>query len=221
MKHGKNRTQPLRYYAHETVICYHCDYTGTWKRVVDHHSKAHPNDSLVVSNGSDRKTCALCTFRGSLGIHFKQIHKTIPKGLNPLQITTSIILQKLKNCPNFSYICCGKFINRECILEHMQQHGNTCTMCNDFETKDIVRLWMHKKEAHGKTNIEFQFLRFEKSLKEEFLQTEVVFENGLVLTNRNLIGTPHNLAHEFAEAVKSWIEILKVELEKEKRNALF
>lgn len=213
-EHG---TQSFKFYAVETVICYHCDKVGTFEELKDHHSQMHPDEVFVILSGTDKNKCALCDYDGKLkNIHFKVRHSTLYSAasvFNPVQMSIGN-LQHL-GISNIDYfICCQKHINPLDLLEHVQQHENTCPSCAHYKSKDLFDLLVHLREAHNDHKYDLYLENYKKSLKNKFYEVQAIFANGLVLFNCNLAGTKYDRITEFIVRINEWLNVLKLKFER-------
>lgn len=105
---------------------------------------------------------------------------------------------------------CNKEIGRNEYLPHLAYHSYefSCSQCT-FVTKDLICLVAHDKQDHSIDSLNFCCSDFKKRLKKHFLDSLIVFGNGLVLVNHNLIGTKYDESQAFEAFVTTVVELMK------------
>lgn len=105
---------------------------------------------------------------------------------------------------------CNKEISRMEYLPHLAQHSYDfkCSQC-PFVTKDLICLVAHDKKDHGVDSLNFCSLNFKKRLKSDFFNSSIVFGNGLILVNHNLIGTKFDESKDFEALTTHVIDLMK------------
>lgn len=211
-----NQTQRFQFYAGETAICCCCGEVGTFEELTTHHSQMHPNEVFVILNGANKETCALCNYHGKqMNIHSKVMHRD-QSVFNPVRMSIASLQQlhiTINEIENF--YCCQQLIDPSDLLKHMQNHGRLCSICNNYETIDMVDMLMHIRSVHSEDKIDPHLKTFRKKLKKEFYNTAIIFANGVVLFNCNLIGTEFDVIEDFDGFVGDWIQNLKSDFQKE------
>lgn len=96
--------------------------------------------------------------------------------------------------PIETYLICGychqTIKNCDKYLNHMEDHRYEfkCSRC-DFKTDKLIELVVHDKQQHRINSLNYRCLEFTEMLKKHFSQTKIIFQNGLILFNQNLLGT--------------------------------
>lgn len=85
---------------------------------------------------------------------------------------------------------CHHKIDREHYLMHIKSHPYVfkCWNCL-YESKDLVDLVLHDQKMHDRNTLDYHCSVFPDWLNGFYNNTKMVFPNGLVLRNYNLIGT--------------------------------
>lgn len=213
-EHVLSTAMSAQFYATERASCYRCDEVGTFDQLFDHHSRMHTDELFVIVRTTDKTKCALCSYGGKfMNIHFKATHSN-QTDFNPIRISVES-LRELHVADNTNtmekFICCQQIIELIDLIDHVQhahvQHS--CSKCGKYKTKDLVHMLLHLRD-HGDCEIEPYLAEFKKSLQTQFYGTELLFSDGLVLFNYNLIGTKYDVIHDFNFCVDAWINKLKM-----------
>lgn len=124
------------------------------------------------------------------------------------------MLKFATNSVNDQYVCicvhCAKQIDRNAYLQHLVHHSYdyTCSQC-PFTTKDLICLVAHDKQDHAVDSLNFCCLDFKNRLKKYFLESSIVFGNGMVLVNHNLLGTKFDESRAFEAYITTEIGLMK------------
>lgn len=88
---------------------------------------------------------------------------------------------------------CHHKIDREHYLMHIKSHPYVfkCWNCL-YESKDLIDLVLHDQKMHERSTLDYHCSVFPDWLNGFFNNTKMVFPNGLVLRNYNLIGTKYD-----------------------------
>lgn len=93
------------------------------------------------------------------------------------------------------FICghCQKKVDRNRYMEHFKVHVYhfRCSKCS-YRSVDLVELILHENNAHGLDTLNYHCKQFSGWLKNQYLNTNVVFDNGLILQNYNVAGTKYD-----------------------------
>ena len=73
----------------------------------------------------------------------------------------------------------------------------------------MADMLIHIREFHDIKDVEVHLTEFEGLLKKEFYETQIRFDNGLVLFNQNLIGSEYDQINNFLSVAKEWMKALK------------
>lgn len=84
-----------------------------------------------------------------------------------------------------------------------------CWKCA-YESKDLANLILHDKHSHERDTMEYHCKMFPNWLKTHFNISKVIFPNGLVMNNYNLIGTKFDNGKNFDVFIDSMVELTKV-----------
>lgn len=107
--------------------------------------------------------------------------------------------------------CCNRRIDRNLYLNHIENRAIefTCHQCT-FRTNDLVELVKHDENAHGHSDsFKYRCMQYKNRLKRDYLQTRVIFGNGLVVSKQNLLGTKYDDSKQFEVFVDKLLEIKK------------
>lgn len=107
--------------------------------------------------------------------------------------------------------CCHMKIDRSLYLSHIEKRpfDFRCHKCV-FSARDMIKLVKHDAKAHGHRNsFECRCMQYKNRLKRDYLKTQVIFGNGLVLTKQNLLGTKYDDSQQFEVFVDKLLEIKK------------
>lgn len=225
-QHSGNEPQPFRFYAIEVLVCL-CGQAGTWQELIEHHSHSHPEDVFALLNGIDKTRCALCAFKGrTMKIHFRTKHLIMSQWnrlhVSPENLHKLFAMNVMDINPNktshLNFICCNQHFHHNDFLIHTQSHIIPCSVCVNHSELGVHNMLSHMREFHENFNLMKYLYHFRNDLKMKFLVTRVVFQNGVVLRNRNLLKTKYDHFQDFMDTVDEWMEILKLEYEMDKKN---
>lgn len=159
-------------------------------------------EDLLEIDFANNKCChcpAVFSTSFELKDHYSMDHIGVP-------MNTNMVVQ--------SNVCvcshCNKEISRMEYLPHLTQHSYDfkCSQC-PFVTKDLICLVAHDKRDHGLDSLNFCSSNFKKRLKSDFFNSSIVFGNGLILVNHNLIGTKFDESKEFEAFTTHVIDLMK------------
>lgn len=101
-------------------------------------------------------------------------------------------------------ICCfcGNCIKNDTFLVHVKKCGIfKCHKCRNFQAKTSEIFLNHIIEMHS-TNLSHEYyLELRRSLMDRYLSMRCIFENGLVLTKRNLVSSRFDDKKEFMNLI--------------------
>lgn len=113
---------------------------------------------------------------------------------------------------NAFMICgyCQNKVNYDEYFTHFEQHPYVfkCWKCT-YQSKDLVELVFHDKRIHERDTLDYHCSMFPDWIKAHFINTKVVFANGLVLCKYNLIGTVLDDSKDFEMLIAGWLEVIK------------
>lgn len=105
--------------------------------------------------------------------------------------------------------CCHVRVDRNLYLNHVENRAFhfKCGKCT-FQTADMLQLVKHDKQAHSVADsLEYRCMQFRNRLIRNYLKTQVVFGNGLVLTKHNLQHTKYDDSKQFDTFVDALVKI--------------
>lgn len=128
-----------------------------------------------------------------------------------------------QNSPSISPILCvvcsycNAQIDRDQYLLHVREHLSKifCMEC-DHLIGELADVFTHDKKEHGINRIDFHCAEFAAKSAQAFQNTKVIFNNGLVLYNLNLVGTEYDTSNTHT----AFIQVL-IDLEREKYRKLY
>lgn len=126
--------------------------------------------------------------------------------------------------PNSLYhlICsyCNLKLRRDQYLMHLKKHCKQlcCFECGD-RVGSLAEIFAHDKKRHGIDRINYQCTQLAAQLSHTFLNMKIIFENGLVLHNLNLVGTKFDGSAIHDAFVQSLIELEKIRYSKSMARA--
>lgn len=192
-------SKPFQFQAVAKASCLHCDETGTYRDLENHHKMQHKHKDFVITDRLNKEKCGICQFEGENVVkHYKAVHKTIypPIQFNPIAYPGEKIAQLLAinikkdaNHTELSYLYCGycsKKINADSYFNHFTGHPYSfrCSKCK-HESDDVAELVYHERSLHGVDNMAKHCKNFPNWLKNKFLNATMVFTNGLILKGHN------------------------------------
>lgn len=112
-----------------------------------------------------------------------------------------------------AYLICGYCqikVNHDEYFTHFKQHPYVfkCWKCT-YQSKDLVELVCHDKYVHNRNTLDYHCSMFPDWVKTHFINTKMVFSNGLVLRNYNLIGTNLDVSNIFDKFIAGLLEVIK------------
>lgn len=207
--------------------CALCSYTGSG--IVEHFASMHKlvvktlsvrnlrssvlhrqlNDTilneLLTSRLHRRHKCAYCKaiFETENGArdHHQKFHRMVKLNIHEFFDA------------NYHFICncCHVKVDRNLYLNHIEcsAFDFKCSKC-DFRTKDMLELVKHDEQAHSFTHsFENRCMQFKNRLIRNYLKTQVVFGNGLILTKQNLLQTKYDDSKQFNAFIDALVKIKK------------
>ena len=108
---------------------------------------------------------------------------------------------------------CHTSVSRDDYFGHLKTHPYVfrCWKCT-YQTKDLADLIMHDKYEHDRDTLDYHCSVFPDWIKTHFNDTKMVFPNGLVFRNYNLLGSIFDDSKVFQVFVDGFIEVVKVKL---------
>lgn len=222
---------PFRFFAIEMARCFYCSAIGTYRGLIDHVKKAHSNRIPMLTEQDNPKNCGIChlTTNGLHG-HFQTEHPTHTADLiDPIWLTNqrldqllSIDVQRKKGTADATmatpgayqlHVICGycqSSVENHAFLSHLESHPYDfkCLAC-DFQINNLNEMVLHEKSSHSIDTMSARCAEYSAWLRKQFLNTKIVFNNGLILSNHNLHGTKYDSVGSFAVCVEQLIESKK------------
>lgn len=133
---------------------------------------------------------------------------------NKCHSTTKLKIKEFYDNHNSHLICncCHIKVDRNLYLNHVEcSHAFNfkCSNCN-FHTTDMLELVNHDKKAHGLMNsFGYRCLQWKNRLKSDYMKTLVIFGNGFVCTQQNLLETKYSDYKQFKVFVETLMKIKK------------
>lgn len=109
-------------------------------------------------------------------------------------------------------ICCfcEKSIQSDDFLVHVKKCGIfKCNNCRNFQAKTPETFLNHIKELHSNDLSHGSYSKLRRSLMDKYFSTRCIFENGLVVTKRNLINLGFDDREEFMNLIAESVAELR------------
>lgn len=105
---------------------------------------------------------------------------------------------------------CKLNIERREFFRHLRSHelDFKCSMCA-FECRNLLDIVTHDKKIHGMNSFNFHSSKFIDRLRKCQLSSKIVFGNGFVLNNVNLVGTKYDESMDFVDYIEEFIQMQK------------
>lgn len=102
-------------------------------------------------------------------------------------------------------------VNRNEYFGHIKAHPYVfrCWKCT-YQTKDLVELIVHDKYSHERDTLDYHRSMFSDWIRQHFNNTKMIFPNGLVARNYNLLGTKYDDSKLFDVFVEGLLELVKL-----------
>lgn len=118
---------------------------------------------------------------------------------------------------NPAYLICGfcaKIVDVNQYLNHFKKHSYNfpCTTCS-YRSSDLAELVFHQRTVHNSDTLDHHCSVFPDWLRNKNLNTKLVFNNGLVLKNCNVLGTKFDDSKLFNIFVDGILDAKKERLE--------
>lgn len=99
---------------------------------------------------------------------------------------------------------CNLKVNQDEYFRHLEDHSFQfkCSEC-EFRTKILTELTAHNERVHRNNVVIVRSEEFTQHLTDVHCKSKMIFSNGLVLTNFNLMGTKYDKSSEFAEVLRA------------------
>lgn len=219
--------KPFEFYAIALLICFHCDTIGIFHDLVKHHKEQHSDQQFTIIDRMDANKCGICQYKdGNLVNHFKTKHESAinltcinPIAYSEQRIDELLSIKLHQNVDNeqnhpVHLICilCQKKVKPDAYLNHYNEHSYvfSCTRCI-FRANDFVELIIHEKYKHNIDSVDDDCLIFLNWIKENFMETKLVFGNGLILQNWNVVETKFDERKQFDEFIGDFVQKKKEE----------
>lgn len=102
----------------------------------------------------------------------------------------------------FAICDCQSKINPIDYLNHIENHRYDfhCSKCS-FKANDLIELVNHDKDQHQMNSLNFRCLEFEDRLQKNYMNTRLIFRNGLVIAMRHLMNTKFDIFAHVTELI--------------------
>lgn len=138
------------------------------------------------------------------------IKKEPGDGVDSKQLITSRLHTALNGA---ILICsyCNTKVSRKMYQMHIKEHLTNlfCSECG-VQVGCLADIFAHDEKVHGINQIDSRCTELMNQLSHAFLRTKIIFNNGLVLHNHNLIGTKLDATQIHDGFVQSLIELQKI-----------
>lgn len=214
---------PFLFFPIEIARCFYCSTIGTYRSLLKHTRSKHSEQILVITDQHDRNACGICHQAApNVYEHFRHEHAEQSDLMDPIWLTDQSLHQLLcidvqpneltngheyaeKPIANQMYTicgCCQTKVATHLFFDHIQNHSFNvrCAAC-DFHADTLNEMVIHEKVTHSADKLSERCAEYSEWLVKQFVNTKIVFENGLVLSNHNLYGTKYDNVRNFAENV--------------------
>lgn len=217
--------KPFLYYAVGVGACFYCDYIDTFSQLQAHYQQKHAEHTFIVVDQRNRSKCGLChkIFSNTdMHTHFKSEHHSfyLYGTFSPICFTQKEIDWLIRwnlsgiveNPSKVQYFICG-----HCSLQYnadtmsLKQHYEQdkflfqCSNCV-YTTKRKHELFAHEKQTHNLSNVRTKHFEILKNRSHKYyLRTKLIFSNGLVLFNHNLLNTKFDDRNDFWPFVEHFV----------------
>lgn len=166
-------------------------------------------DELIKIDVHSKRQCGHCDAifetENEIDIHYSIGHENQEK------------ISRLVTDNRDPFLICGYCqhkVSRELYLSHIKSHPYVfkCYNCA-YESKNLIDLIFHDKKTHDRDTLDYHCTVFPDWLNGFFCSTKVVFPNGLVLRNYNLIGTKFDDSKMFDVFIDGLVELIKSKYE--------
>lgn len=205
----KNQREPP-----ECALCWHRDSDGN---IADHFRRVHSDeiDSMDTFNpipfsyrdlmdlnaiGKHDFRCLYCNRSYATEIDFELHQRAKHPG------------KQRKYCEIKSICCfCGKDVKNGEFLVHVIKKCGIfkCNKCPNFRIKTPETFLFHIKETHSSELSNEFYRKLRRSLMDKFLSMRCIFDNGLVVTKRNLVNLRFGDRAEFMNLIAESVNELK------------
>lgn len=142
-------------------------------------------DELLKIEIHKKRQCGHCSVifetEEEMDTHHSIAHENMEKISNPYTDYQAPVL-----------ICgyCQTKVTRDDYFAHVKSHSYVfrCWKCT-HQTNDLVDLVVHDKFLHERDTLDYHCSMFPDWIRAQFNDTKILFSNGLVVRNYNLIGT--------------------------------
>lgn len=220
----------FQFYVVALLKCFYCEEIGTYHSLVKHHIEKHSSQQFTVIDRINPNKCGMCCFKdGDLMEHFSikhDLHST-RNFSNPIAYSEEWIneLLTINLCHNIHFdqkqpgylICgfCGQKVDCDQYLSHFNEHTYEfkCSHCL-YRSADFVEFILHEKNAHNVDSLDYHISLFLKTIKNKSLNTKLVFRNGLIMNNFNVVQTKFDVCKHFDEFINIFMKKKREEVKK-------
>lgn len=106
---------------------------------------------------------------------------------------------------------CSSKVDGTKFFMHIEKHPSIfeCSKC-PYKTGLLIDLVAHEKDEHRKNSLNYHCMEFAEHLKKQFLNSKVIFGNGLVLINHNFKNTIYDDSHQFNAFIERLVGKIKM-----------
>ncbi|XP_055310911.1 uncharacterized protein LOC129573825 [Sitodiplosis mosellana] len=112
----------------------------------------------------------------------------------------------------FAICGCQSKVNPVDYLNHIENHRHDfhCSKCQ-FKADSLIELVTHDRNRHQMSSLNFRCLEFEDRLQKSYLNTKLVFKNGLVIAMSCLMNTKFDIFAQLTEFIDKLVAAQKEE----------
>lgn len=223
---NKHASERCLFYAVEIGCCFYCDKIDTYARLKNHQNFRHNGKIFVVVDAQNRSACGIChnSFPPiEMEQHFRKAHDPayLVGIFNPVCITQHEVEQLLniRICENRASVTeIQKYICGHCNAElypskaSFKSHFESTTFkfqCSRCEliADNFENLIAHETSQHSIDVREKHFIDFKARLQKYYYRTRLIFTNGLVLFNHNVLSTSFDFRKEFWSFINDFVDL--------------
>lgn len=219
----------FQFHVAELAFCGYCQYIGTYRTLRNHCTEHHENKTCIMVNLLNRKMCAICHHIGDdMLLHYQNEHDFIllSRVISPIRLSEhtfyeilSMNIRRNTLHSNRYHVdwerknsiiqlicgCCSETFKPNDFLGHFLKEFRpfVCLPC-EFQTNNLFAIANHEVVVHG-TNVD-AIAWINRWIKNWYWQTRVIFNNGLVLSKFNLLGTKFDDSKSFEATAKGLMQ---------------
>lgn len=198
--------KPFQFNVGPLYSCSICKKINSYRGIEGHFKRRHPEHPFVIMDPFEVKKCAICDYNGDeLSKHIETQHQNLigTNIFHPIRYSKEIVtklrsiavLEKLKsktiNPPYYTCGICNEKMEKQQFINHIKNHELKCLHCNSFEGK------LNVLSEHNKIHNIHSMNEYLNKMKKIYYSAKIVYGNGLVLNNCNVLDPKDDGSEEF------------------------